>query len=146
MSKITLREVMSAKPVTVQTQDPLSEVREVFSKHSIHHIPVIDENRQIVGIISSSDLDRLSWGSTLFKNVKKAEYNKALHQTYRVLDVMTADVYTLDADQTINEAYHIFKEGLFRAIPILENGKLVGIVSPIDLVKPFISKAKVANG
>lgn len=146
MSKITLREIMSANPVTVQTQDPLSEVRKVFNNHSIHHIPVMDEKQQIVGIISSSDLDRLSWGTTLFKNVKKEEYNEALYHTYRVMDVMTTDVYTLDADQTIDEAYEIFKEGLFRAIPVIENAALVGIISPIDLVKPFISKAKVADG
>ena len=137
---------MTTNLITVKTQDPLSQVKVVFSNHNIHHIPVVGPDQNIVGIISSSDLDQLSWGTTLFKNVKKAEYNEALYHTYRVKDVMTTNVYTLNADQTINEAYHIFQEGMFRALPILEKGELVGIVSPIDLVSPFITKVEATNG
>jgi acetoin utilization protein AcuB len=139
MPRISLAEVMTKFPLTVQTEDPLTEVQDIFDQNSIHHIPVLSEEKQIVGIISKTDLDQLSWGMSLFKNPKRESYNEALMHTRRVKDVMTDNVYTLDVDDCIDDAYSVFRSEGFRAIPVLENGELVGIVTPIDLVKPFIT-------
>jgi CBS domain-containing protein len=140
MPRISLAEVMTKFPLTVQTEDPLTEVQDIFDQNSIHHIPVLTAEKQIVGIISKTDLDQLSWGMSLFKNPNRESYNEALMHTRRVKDVMTDNVYTLDVDDCIDDAYSVFRSEGFRAIPVLENGELVGIVTPIDLVKPFITK------
>jgi CBS domain-containing protein len=139
MSRIPLSEVMTKFPVTVNTEDPLSEVQDIFEEYHIHHLPVLSNDRQIVGIISKSDMDQLTWGVSLFKNHNREEYNEALMHTRRAKDVMTPNVYTLDVDDSIDDAYSVFRAEHFRAIPVLENGDLVGIVTPIDLVKPFIA-------
>lgn len=139
MSRISLSEVMTKFPLSVNTEDPLTKVQELFDQNSIHHIPVMSEDHQIAGIISKSDLDQLTWGVSLFKNHNRDEYNEALMHTRRAKDIMTANVYTLDVDDSIDDAYSVFRAEHFRAIPVLENGELVGIVTPIDLVKPFIA-------
>ena len=107
MKKIQLSEIMTKFPVTVKTEDPLSEVQDVFTRHPIHHIPVVDMEGKIAGIISKSDMDQLSWGTTLFKNPNRESYNEALYYTHRVKDVMTADVHTLSISITSGNSFRI---------------------------------------
>jgi CBS domain-containing protein len=139
MPRISLSEVMTKFPLTVQAEDPVIEVQDIFEEYSIHHIPVLSEDKQVVGIVSKTDIDQLSWGISLFANPNRESYNEALMHTRRVKDIMTKNVYTLDVDDSIEDAYSVFRSEDFRAIPVLENGDLVGIVTPIDLVKPFIT-------
>ena len=138
MKYINLDKIMTPLPMTVSTEASLAEVKTVFDDYPIHHLPVLDTNKKLAGIISKTDLDKFSWGKTLFSNPKKDAYNDALFHTVRVLDVMTPDVFTLTIHHTVEEAYKVFRIEMFRAIPIMDNDELVGIVTPIDLVKAFI--------
>lgn len=138
MKEIQLLEVMTPQPITVNTENTLAEVHVLLKENHIHHIPVVDHENRVVGILSKSDMDQLSWGITLFKIPNREDYNDALYHTRRVKDIMTKDVSILKQSDTINQAYDVFRKRDFRAIPIVDGDKLVGIVSPIDLVKPFI--------
>lgn len=142
MNILKMEDVMTKAPLTVNTEDPLTVVKKVFDAHRFHHLPVLDEHKKCVGIISRTDMDKFSWGKSLFANPKREEYNEALFHTVRVLDVMTPNAFTLEAQDTVEDAYRIFKSEIFRAIPIVNKGILVGIVTPIDLVGALISNNK----
>ncbi|MEZ4950899.1 MAG: CBS domain-containing protein [Saprospiraceae bacterium] len=136
MNKQTpLREIMTTKVQKVQELDTLERVAYLFEKYDFHHIPVEDEEANLVGIVSRADFNTLSYGLSLFGNPDKEIYNQALYKTTLVRDVMTKIVVNLRPEDPASFAARIFGENLFHALPIVESGKLVGIVTTFDLLK-----------
>ena len=109
----------------------------MFKEHSFHHIPVEDSEGSLVGIVSRTDFERIKTGTTLFRNPKVEDYNEVLYQTLLVKDIMTKGVIHLRPMDSILVAYRIFKENKFRALPVIEKGKLIGIVTPLDVLNHF---------
>lgn len=143
MSATNLRTVMTPLPITLTRNDCLDKVADIFNQRKIHHIPIVDEDGQLSGMLSQTDFERLQHGATLFRIPDREEYNKTLFKITRVADVMTKDVVALSPYDSIAKAYNIFKKNTFRAIPLLEKGKLVGIVTPLDLIDYFINKEEI---
>lgn len=129
-----LADVMVSDLVTLSTEDTMDEVKRVFDEHHFHHIPIIDEHHTIAGIISRTDLDRISWGKSFFKNPDRAEMNEILLRSLRVCNVMTTEPFCLSPQHTVADAYKAFKKGQFRAIPIVNDQTLVGLITPYDLL------------
>ena len=137
MQKVSLQEIMTTDLVTIRFDEIVTQVAQIFKKQSFHHIPVVDENNHLAGIISKIDFERIKNGATLFRNPKVEKYNEILFQTLLVKDMMTKTVVSFKPTDSIRLAYLVFKENKFRAIPILEKEKLVGIVTPLDLLDYF---------
>lgn len=129
-----LDKIMTAQLYTVLDQDCADQLGPIFNNHKIHHIPVTDEEGRLVGIVSQTDFERISYGASLFRNPDAASYNEALLRSLRVSEIMTKDVKVLRPTDTVKQAYQLLKDNTFRAIPIVDKGKLVGIVSALDLL------------
>lgn len=126
---------MTRDVISVSPNDNMTVVDEIFKKNNIHHIPVIDDNGKVVGVVSSTDYNKLLNSFTFFINQKKDSYNTAIMRSMLVEDVMTKHVATLQSDSTVMIAAGIFKENLFHAIPVVDkSGKLEGIVTTYDLL------------
>ena len=65
----------------------------------------------------------------------KVQHDEALFRTLLVREVMVDAVFRLSPGHTIADAYDAFKKGRFRAIPIVEDGVLVGLITPLDLIR-----------
>jgi len=123
--------VMSKSVVVANKFHNFSEVHELFSKHGMHHLPIVDGNNHLIGIVSSNDL---------MKVFTKPEYkNLSLNtdladKVINIPDIMTPDPITVTSTDTIKHAAQIFDEKKFMAMPVVDNGKIVGIVSVKDLV------------
>ena len=128
---------MTTELTTVNSNDIVYTVAKIFKEHSFHHVVVVNDEGDLVGVVSNTDMDRFKSGATLFSNPKKEEYDIAMLRTVRVCDIMTDDVVVLKATDPIRAAYDILKENKFRAIPIVKNGGLAGIVTPLDLLNYF---------
>ena len=140
MQQVPVSKVMNPYLVTVNRNDNLAKVASIFKQHSFHHLPVVDERDCLEGIISLTDIERLKIGATFFRNPQKESYTQTLFETMRVCEVMIKDVVQLQPTDSIQQAYAIFKENKFRALPIVDKGKLVGIVTPLDLLSYFFSQ------
>lgn len=138
-----ISKIMSADVISVSTRDTIAHVAELFEQHGFHHMPVVDGDRHVVGVISSTDIDRLRTGGSLFKNPKKDEYDDALFHIKYVEEIMTPDAVMLASDQTMRDAYDIFRKNKFRCIPITNSGVLVGMVTQIDLLTYLMETADV---
>ncbi|MDQ3016256.1 MAG: CBS domain-containing protein [Bacteroidota bacterium] len=123
--------IMSQNLITLIPGDPMSTVEEIFNRERIHHIPVV-RYTQLVGIISKTDFLHFMKGLDLRMDNDAEE--KRLSQ-YKVEDIMTTGIATLESTERINVALEIFAENLFHAIPIVDDGKLVGILSTYDIIK-----------
>ncbi len=133
-TKTKVKEIMTKEVITVQPDDSMEKVKDIFDHYSIHHIPVI-LHKKVVGIISRADYLRVIQGFTLLSDSKAEEYNHALLRSLLAGEVMTAKVACLGTEDTLMAAAGYFHENLFHAIPIIDDeGELAGIITTYDLI------------
>ncbi|TXB66325.1 CBS domain-containing protein [Phaeodactylibacter luteus] len=130
---ITVAQIMSTPVITVSPSDTMDEVQAIFRKNNIHHIPVVEQEK-VVGIISQSDYLRLQHGFTLFKTRHSETYNDAIMRSLLVGEVMTRQVATLAPDDSLEMAAGFFRENLFHALPVVDKGRLIGILTTYDML------------
>jgi CBS domain-containing protein len=123
---------MTRKLVTVLPTDPLTEVKKIFDTTRIHHVPVV-RHTKLVGLVSKTDLMQFLKGAA-HVGQKDLPGAKTLRE-YSVEDVMTTKIATLESTERINVALEVFGENLFHAIPVVDNGELVGMLTTLDVIK-----------
>jgi len=130
-----IHEIMTKDVICVHPSDQMIEVKKIFENNKIHHIPVIDEDNHVLGIISSEDYNKLLNTFTFFKTSRSQEYNEAIMKSMLVEEVMTRQLATLHPNDNLKKASFYFKENRFHAIPIIGGDKtLVGILTTFDLL------------
>ena len=140
----TVGQIMTTPVITVSPDDTMSKVQDIFRMNNIHHIPVVDKGK-VVGIISKADYFRLLHGFTLFRTEKSNEYNDAIMRSLLVGEVMTKQVATLNPDDSLEMAAGFFRENLFHALPVVDKGRLIGIITTFDLITYAFSEYTVLN-
>ena len=137
MQDVLIQDIMTTKLYTVNCEDIVSEVARIFKEQSFHHVLVVNDEGGLEGIISHTDMDRTKSGATLFKNPKKEEYDAAILRSKRACEIMSKNLVVLEANNTIRHAYKLFKKNTFRALPVVKENKLVGIITPLDILDHF---------
>jgi CBS domain-containing protein len=133
-NKTKIKDIMTREVITVQPNDPMEKVKDIFDHYSIHHIPVI-HHKKVVGIISREDYLRIIQGFTLLDDKKTEAYNHALLRSLLAEEVMSTKVACLGPEDTLHAAAGYFRENLFHAIPIIDElGELAGIITTYDLI------------
>ena len=135
MKKRSIREIMTKNVVCISPDQFLLDVKHIYEKKEFHHhIPVV-ENNKLVGMVSLVDFMYHISGAGLSDNHE-------VYKTLKVKDIMSSNPYSVNTDATIKEVATVLKEGRFRAIPVLEDKKVVGIVSTADIIKHFLELAE----
>lgn len=129
--------IMTRKLFTVVPGDPLTEVKKIFDEHRIHHIPVV-KYTTLVGIISEVDFIHVTKGHGTKAHDESTE-NEFLEK-YTAEDIMTTGIATIESKERINVALQIFAENLFHALPIVDDGQLVGMVTTFDIIKSLVEE------
>jgi CBS domain-containing protein len=132
-----ISKIMSTDLITVHHGDPISKVRQLASMHGVHHIPVVTGD-QLVGIISWSDILRVSFGDTFQADQRTVD--ATLDHTFTIEQVMKKNPVSLQETSTVRDAAEILAGGEFHAVPVVNGGKLVGIVSTTDLIKYLLDQ------
>ncbi|MDH3651766.1 MAG: CBS domain-containing protein, partial [Saprospiraceae bacterium] len=88
---IRASDVMVKDLITLLVTDSMDMAEAIFSKHKIHHIPIVDKNGFLLGLVGTTDLDKVVHGKTLFKSQNVQAYNAALLRTLIVSEVMVTD-------------------------------------------------------
>ncbi len=139
----TVREIMTTELVTVSPERPAKDIQALFRENEFHHIPVVDEGKRLVGIISKEDIFKLAYVLSL--QTTGETYSRKEYNTLKAEDIMTRYPVTLDPDDTIGLAADIFLANKFHALPIVEDGELQGIVTTHDLLGFGFSEAVAAK-
>jgi len=130
---MTLADIMTARIVTVEMDDRLEAVKEIFDTMGFHHLLVVDEHKKLSGIVSDRDLLRALSpyvGSASETARDLATLNKRVHQ------IMTRQPKTLGPQSTIAQAVNLLLTHRISCIPIVDDQrKPVGIVSWRDLLR-----------
>ncbi len=129
---------MKRDVITVRRDTSLLEARALMHSKQIRHLPVVDADRRVVGIITDRDIR-----SALPFHLAKAPGDPAEESRFaelQVSDVMTPDPMTIKPSHTLQDALLLIQEKRVGAFPVVdENGILIGILSVRDLLQAFIN-------
>jgi CBS domain-containing protein len=136
------KDVMTVNVISVSEDTPVHEVVALLLKHRISAVPVVDEVRNVVGIVSEGDLlrpegtsrppkQRPWWLEAIFAG-KAVAYEKGQGRTAGT--VMTRKVITVNEDTPLHEIAGLLERHHIKRVPVLNNGRLVGIVSRANLL------------
>ncbi len=109
----------------------LGQARQLMEQHRIRQIPVVDDQNVVVGIVTKKDVYAASI-SNLTQNIGKRQ--EILEQGVRVEEIMTTKVSSVGADQLVSEAASLLLELRVGALPVTDDGKLVGLISGTDIL------------
>jgi CBS domain-containing protein len=133
LNDTAVSEIMTHYLITVTPTTTLDKVNEIFSKHDFHHLPVVEDTR-LVGIISRSDVDRVSSCVDLFHTKANELYNEKLFKSLLAEEVMTHKAVVLAPDDSIGYAATLLARNTFHALPVVVGEKLVGMLTTFDLI------------
>jgi CBS domain-containing protein len=137
-------DVMVSAVISVRPNARVEEVASILLANHISAVPVIDEEGELLGIVSEGDLMRRAEAGTerrrswwlehlTGKQVLAAEYVKS--HSHKVSDVMTRGVIIATPDAPLGEIASLLEKNRIKRVPIVQNGKVVGIVSRANLLQ-----------
>ncbi|WP_298928049.1 CBS domain-containing protein [uncultured Allomuricauda sp.] len=129
--RVPVSEIMTRDLITLTTSDDLVTAEELFKKHNIRHIPVIS-GKAIVGILSYTDLLRISFADAVDEDEERVD--TMVYNMFTISQVMARDVISVPSNTTIREVAKFLAKKEFHALPVVDNEKLVGIVTTTDLI------------
>ncbi len=123
-----VQEMMTKNVIALHVDDPLRLVDKTFDKHHFHHIPILDNDGKVAGIVSKEDILRLI-------SVRQ-EFTDKEFGRIKVKDFMSDKVVCITPDDSVGLAADMFITNHFHALPVVsQGGELVGIVTTHDLIK-----------
>lgn len=143
---VQVRDIMATKVLSVTPMTPYHEIVNLLLDHDISGLPVVDADGNLLGIVSEADLiskeaydeaprrhlgflrDHIAGRDTGW--VRKAAARNAQ-------ELMTSPVQSISPDDDLATAARMMLEGHLKRLPVLENGKLVGLIARHDLLRPF---------
>lgn len=130
-------ELMTSKVFTVEPHDLIDRVFFLIHYEKIRHIPVIEKGK-LVGIVSDRDLYKALGPKSNSNAVETNKDHTQLHVvSQKVTHIMHRGVFTVTPETLASEAAAMMVEHRIGALPVLENGKLVGILSATDILRVF---------
>jgi CBS domain-containing protein len=133
--ELRVRDLMSPEVTTLRRNDKLSIADDVMRLGRIRHLPVLDEDEQVVGIVSQRDLFRGALARALGYGAHAQQ--KILGQLV-VKEVMTNDPVTIGPDAPLAEAARLMLQRKIGALLVVDGGQLVGILTESDFVRRFV--------
>lgn len=146
------KDVMTTDVITVSPETPVAEIAELLLSRRISGVPVTDPEGRVFGIVSEGDLIRQpeirgggrhrSWWLRLLSSGAEdaADYIRTHGATAQ--DVMTRDVVTVGEDAELAEIASLLEERRIKRVPVVRNGRLVGVVSRSNLLHGLVARAK----
>ena len=152
MSK-TVAEIMTTDPVTVSPETSLQEAIQILAERDISGLPVVDQQGQLVGVISETDLTWQATGvdtppyimflDSIIYLQNPAKHNEELHKALgqTVGEAMTQNPATVQSNQLVREAARIMHDQKVRRLPVVnQQSELVGMITQGDVIKMMASE------
>lgn len=134
-TSVSVNDIMTKNVVTLEVDAALDKATDLFKKHKIRHIPVIDNGR-IVGILSQTDILRLSFGNIYAEDGMSSD--DGIMDMLSINQVMKSKPDTVKVDETVEDVAKRFLKAEYHALPVVDGDKLVGIVTTTDVIRHFV--------
>jgi CBS domain-containing protein len=145
----TVADIMDAEPVTVGLDATLEEVVRKLQEHEVNGLPVVNAGGRCVGMITEADLVigdaegdlhvphyiELFGGLIFLEGMRHFEERLKKATAARAQDLMTEDPVTIGPEATAKEAAHVISAKHHNRLPVVEHGRLVGLVTRVDVLQ-----------
>jgi len=144
---MNVQDVMTAEVISVRAETPLKEVARLLAEHGISGVPVLDDREQVIGVVSEADFllkeqagTRRQSGSLLWWLTDRNELQRAERKLRATTagEIMTSPAITVAAERPLREAAALMTRHRINRLPVVDGGRLVGIVTRADMVETFL--------
>lgn len=144
---MTIRDVMTGSVLTVQPDTQLKDVARLLIDSDVSGVPVVDTHGAVLGVVSEADFLVKEQGPQALRHRRLARLLGESEATRRQLgkiaartagEAMTAPAVTVEPSRSIQDAAALMTERRVNRLPVVENGRLVGIVTRADLVRAYL--------
>ncbi len=129
--------IMTTDLITLNYNDDLVTAERLFKVNNIRHIPVVNGDI-IIGMLSYTDLLRISFADAIDEDEKTVD--TIVYNMFTIEQVMAKDLVSVSSSMIIKEVAEILSKKEFHALPVVDNHKLVGIVTTTDLINYLIEQ------
>jgi acetoin utilization protein AcuB len=127
---------MTHKVITVDQEATIFDAQELLAQNKIRHLPIIDKDRRLIGIITDRDIR----SALPYKSLMEHGSEKERVSQFKVKDIMTKDPISISPADTIQDALLLIQNSKVGALPVVDDDhKLKGIISVRDLLRAFIN-------
>lgn len=131
MSEGLVKDSMTSPVISISIDTDLTDARKIMTDNKVRRLPVVD-NDKLVGIVSFTDVLEAKPSSVASMSTWELSY---LISNLKIKDIMTADVLSIDQNDSIADAARMMLENKFSGIPVTDNGNLIGIITESDLFR-----------
>lgn len=135
--RIPVSTIMSKNIIALNRTDDLERAELLFKRHNIRHIPVVSGD-VIIGMLSYTDLLRISFSDAVDES--EADIDTLVYTMFSIDQVMAKHITTVASQTSIKEVAQILAVKEFHALPVVDDGMLVGIVTTTDLITYLIDQ------
>ncbi len=143
-------DVMQTKVITIQTDMEIKEIARTLYDNQISGVPVVDETGKLVGIVSEGDLLHKETNPQIpevigilgaliyYRGVKQYESDFKKLIALQASEIMTSEVVMIGKEASIEEAASIMVSKKIKRLPVMEDEKIIGIVTRMDIIKTLM--------
>lgn len=140
LARLKVKDLMTSDVIVVNMSTPFKRLEQLMAEHRISAVPVVDSDGSLVGIVSEADLllkaeaavgARRDWGPGSRQRHSKAEAQNAG-------GLMSSQVLTIAPTAPLAAAARLMRKGEVKRLPVVDEGRLVGIISRADVLKSYL--------
>ena len=151
---LTAKDIMTKNVTTVGAATTIEELARILMEHKISGAPVVDDNENLIGIVTENDLIsrdkrlhiptvmRLFDAFIVLESQSKVEKEIKRMTAITVNDIYTKEVITVAEDTPVQDIATIMSKKRVHLIPVVEGKKILGIIGKIDLIKGITGRAQ----
>jgi len=132
-------EIMTRDVYTIEMEGALSEAQRIMTDHHLRHLPVV-KDRKLVGILSLTDIQRLSFSNTFGDGELDAD--DTIYGMLKIAQVMRDHPNSVDLSTSIREVASTLTKEEYHALPVVSGDDLVGIVTTTDVIKYLLKNCE----
>ena len=133
-----VRDLMTERVFTLGPSDSLVALEDLMDARKVRHVPIVDREGDLVGLVSHRDLARGALGRL---DELPISVERDVLRARRVREIMTTEPQTVDPDTPLSEAASLLLENKIGCLPVVEGLHLVGILTEADFVRDYRDRA-----
>lgn len=134
---MTVKQLMSTNVITIEDRESCREAVALMCRHKVRHLPVVDAHRRLCGIITDRDLRHHLFRPDVFRSIGSVPTERLL-TAVSVRDVMSSPVISVGPEASLEQAAGRMRAGKLGSLPVVEDGRIIGIVTETDLLRRIV--------
>jgi CBS domain-containing membrane protein len=132
-----VRDLMTERVYTLKSRDDLESLYDLMDSRRVRHVPIVDNDGELVGLVTDRDLSRTALGAV---EELPLSVERDILRRRRIRDIMVTEPDTIEPDASLADAAEMLLENKIGCLPVVEGLHLVGIITEADFVRDFLER------